>query len=309
MIRYVGRRLSQAAFVLWLAATLAFLALHLTPGDPAQVLLAASGATPEQVAVLRERLGLDEPLPVQYLNYIGDLVRGDLGQSWLHRRAVGQIIWEQLPATIELATASMIIGLTVGIGLGLLAALRRATWLDTLVTAMATIFLSTPTYWSGLLAILLFSLTLNWLPPGGAGGLSYLILPALILGLGLSGSIARLVRARVGEVIEQPFVVAARARGLPAWRILLLHVLRPALGPAVAVAGLQFGFLLSGAVVTESVFARRGLGRLALEAILTKDIPVVRGIVLVSAVAYILVNLIADLILTWLDPRLQAEIR
>lgn len=306
-MRYVGRRLLQAAFVLWLAATLAFVALQLTPGDPAQVLLAASGATPDQIASLREQLRLDEPLPVQYLHYIGDLIRGDLGQSWLHRRAVGQMIWEQLPATIELAASSMVIGLVAGIGLGVLAALRRSTWLDTLVTTVATISFSTPTYWSGLLAILLFSLTLSWLPPGGTGGVRYLILPAVILGLSLSGSIARLVRARVAEVIEQPFVVAARARGLPAWRILFLHVLRPALGPAIAVAALQFGFLLSGAVVTESVFARRGLGRLALEAILTKDIPVVRGIVLVSAVAYVLVNLVADLILAWLDPRLQLQ--
>jgi ABC-type dipeptide/oligopeptide/nickel transport system permease component len=307
MIRYIGRRLSQAAFVLWLAASLAFVALQLTPGDPAQVLLAASGATSEQVAALREQLNLDDPLPVQYLYYIGDLIRGDLGESWLHRRSVGQIIWEQLPATIELATAALVVGLSTGVGVGMLSAVWRVTWLDTLVTAVSTIGFSTPTYWSGLLAILLFSLTLRWLPPGGTGSLRHLVLPALILGFSLSGSIARLVRARVAEVIERPFVVAARARGLPAWRILFLHVLRPAVGPTIAVTALQFGFLLSGAVVTESVFARRGLGKLALEAILTKDIPVVRGIVLVGAVSYILVNLVADMILAWLDPRLQTK--
>ncbi|MGD1995363.1 MAG: ABC transporter permease [Anaerolineae bacterium] len=304
---YVGRRLAQAAFVLWLAATLAFVALKLTPGDPAQALLAASGATPEEIAEQRARLGLDEHPLVQYARYLTDLMRGDLGRSWLHGRSVARMVVEQLPSTAELALAATAVGVALGMTLGILAAVRRSTWLDAAATALAVVGLSTPTYWTGLLAILLFSLHLRWLPATGEGGLRHLLLPASVLGFALSGSIARLVRARVAEVLGAPFVVAARARGLPPRRVLFVHVLRAALGPALAVTALQFGFLLGGAVITESVFARRGLGRLAVEAILWQDLPVVRGVVLVGASAYVLVNLAADLIQLWLDPRLREE--
>ncbi len=306
-IRYLSRRLLQAIFVLWVAATLAFFALQLTPGDPAQALLAAAGATPTQVAELRAQLGLDDPLAVQYARYLLELARGQLGRSWLRARPVGQMVLEQLPATVELAVAATAVGLFAGLALGLLAAIRQSTWLDTLATTLAVVGLATPTYWSGLMAMLLFSLELRWLPAGGEGSLAQLVLPALVLGLALSGSVARVVRARVTEVLRQPFVLAARARGLPARRVLLVHVLRASLGPTLTVAALQFGYLLGGAVLTESVFARRGLGRLAVEAILWRDLPVVRGVVLVSALAYVLVNLAADLLRVWLDPRLREE--
>lgn len=305
--RYVGRRLAQAMFVLWLAATLAFVALQLAPGDPAQALLAASGATPEQVAARRAQLGLDDPLPAQYARFLFDLLRGDLGVSWLHGRPVARMILEQLPPTVELAVAAAAVAVVLGLVLGILAAIRRSTWLDTAATAISAVSLSTPTYWSGLLAILLFSLRLHWLPASGAGDLRHLILPALVLGFALSGAIARLVQARVAEVMEQPFVLAARARGLPAWRVLTGHVLRAALAPALTVVALQFGFLLGGAVVTESVFARAGLGKLAVQAILWRDLPVVRGIVVFAALVYVFVNLIADLAQVWLDPRLREE--
>jgi peptide/nickel transport system permease protein len=297
----------EAAFVLWLAATLAFAGLQLAPGDPAQALLAASGATPDQVAERRAQLGLDDPLPIQYAHYLWDLLRGDLGQSWLHGRSVNRMILEQLLPTAELAIAATVVGVLLGLGLGILAALRRFTWLDTAATALAVLGLSTPTYWSGILAILLLSLRLGWLPATGGGDLRHLILPALVLGFALSGSIARLVRARVAEVISEPFVLAARARGLPSWYVIFVHVLRPALAPAITVVALQFGFLLSGAVMTESVFARQGLGKLAVEAIAWQDLPVVRGVVLFGALAYILANLAADLAQTWLDPRLRGE--
>lgn len=305
MVGYVGRRLLAAAFVLWLAASLAFWALKLTPGDPAQALLAASGATQEQVAERRAQLGLDDPLLVQYVRYLADLARGDLGRSWLHGRPVGRMIAEQLPATVSLAVSATVVGILLGLPLGLLAAVRRSTWLDGLATAVATVGLSTPTYWSGLLAILVFSLWLGWLPATGAGDLRHLVLPSLVLGFAFSGSVARLIRARAASVIEAPFIVAARARGLSAWRVILVHVLRPAAGPVLAVTALQFGFLLSGAVVTESVFARQGLGRLAVDAIMWRDLPVVRGVVLVGAAAYVGVNLLADVAQVWLDPRLR----
>jgi len=306
--KHVGRRLVQAVFVLWLAATLVFLALMATPGDPAEALLAASGATTEEVAARRARLGLDDALPLQYARYLTDLARGKLGWSWLHGRPVGRIILEQLLPTAELAVAATIVGVALGLALGVLAAIRPSTWLDAAATAVAVLGLSTPTYWSGLLAILVFSLHLHWLPSAGEGGLRHLVLPALVLGFALSGSIARMARARVAEVMRAPFVLAARARGLPSWRVILVHVLRAALGPALAVTALQFGFLLGGAVVTESVFARRGLGRLAVEAILWRDLPVVRGIVLLGALAYVLANLASDLAQAWLDPRLREEL-
>ena len=305
--KYVGRRLAQAVLVLWLATTLAFAAMQLAPGDPAQALLAASGATPAEVAARRAQLGLDDPLPMQYARFLADLARGNLGQSWLHGRPVGKMILEQLPPTVELAAAASIVAIVAGLALGVLASIRRGSWLDTAATAISVVSLSTPTYWSGLLAILLFSLHLHWLPATGEGDLRHLALPALVLGFALSGSIARLVRARVAEVLAEPFVLAARARGLPTWRVLSAHVLRAALAPALTVVALQFGFLLGGAVVTESVFARAGLGKLAVQAILWRDLPVVRGVVVFAALAYVLVNLVADLAQVWLEPRLREE--
>jgi len=305
MVKYMGQRLVQVSFVLWLAATLAFVALQLTPGDPAQALLAASGATPEEIAERRAQLGLDAPIPVQYARYLLGLAQGNLGQSWLHGRPVGRMILEQLAPTVELAAAAMAVGTALGLLLGMLAALRRSTWLDTIATAVAVLGLSTPTYWSGILAIYLFSLHLGWLPATGEGGMRHLLLPALVLGFALSGSIARMVRARLVEVMEEPFVLAARARGLSSCRVFLVHVLHLALPPTFTVIALQFGFLLSGAVITESVFSRRGLGKLAVEAITWRDLPVIRGVVIFGALVYVLVNLAADVAQIWLDPRLQ----
>ncbi|HDD24491.1 MAG TPA: ABC transporter permease [Chloroflexi bacterium] len=301
----VIRRLLETVFVLWLAVTLSFIALQCAPGDPAQALLAASGATSEEIAARRAQLGLDDPLPVQYGRYLFDLLRGDLGESWLHGRAVGRMIWEQLPPTVELAVAATLVGIGLGTLLGVLAAIRQSGWVDIITTALAVVGLSTPTYWSGLLVILVFSLHLRWLPATGEGGIRHLLLPAGVLGFALAGSIARVVRVQVLEVLRAPFVLAARARGLPAWRVICVHVLRAAMGPALAVTALQLGFLLSGAVVTESVFARRGLGQLTVQAILWRDLPVVRGVGVVSALAYALTGLGADLLQTWLDPRLR----
>jgi ABC-type dipeptide/oligopeptide/nickel transport system permease component len=305
MFGYGLRRLLEAVLVLWLAATLAFVAMQLTPGDPAETLLAASGASSEEIARRRAELGLDDPLPVQYVRYLADLARGDLGTSWLQGRSVGRMILERLSATVELALASGLVGIVLGVGLGLLAALYRDTWLDTLAMAVAAVGFSTPVFWSGLLLILLFSLYLHWLPSSGWGDVRHLVLPALTLGFSLSGSIARLVRTQVVEIVRMPFILAAQARGIPLWRIILIHVLRPVAGPVITLIGLQFGFLLGGAVVTESVFTREGLGRLTVQAILWQDLPVVRGVALVGALAYLLTSLLADLFHAWLDPRLR----
>ncbi len=305
IVRYVGRRLFQAAFVLWLVATFTFAALHWTPGDPAQALLAASGASPEEIALRRAQLGLDDPWYEQYARYWLAMLRGDWGESWLHGRSVVRMIAEQMAATVELTLTAMTVGVALGMGLGMLAAMRRSTWVDSLATALAVIGLSTPTYWSGLLAILLFSLRLHWLPAVGAGDWRHLVLPSLVLGFALSGSIARMVRSRVIEVMDEQFVLAARARGLSGRRVFLVHILRPALPAVLMVIAMQFGFLLDGAVVTEMVFARRGLGRLAMQAIFSKDMPVIRGIVVLGALTHVLTNLLADVAQTLLDPRLQ----
>lgn len=305
MLRAAGRKLLGAAFVLWLAVTLAFVALQLTPGDPAQALMAASGATPDEIATRRAQLGLNQPVLVQYGRYLGDLVQGNLGHSWLQSLPVGQMILGQLPPTLELALAATLVGIVLGSALGTLAAVYRSTWVDTLATGIAVVGLATPTFWSGLLAILVVSLALHWLPSAGEGDVRHLILPAAVLGFALSGSIARVVRARVVEVLNAPFILAAHAKGLLPRQVLWGHVLRNAAGPALAVAALQFGFLLSGAVVTESVFSRSGLGKLAVQAIVWRDLPVVRGIMVVGALAFVLTGLLADLVRVWLDPRLR----
>jgi ABC-type dipeptide/oligopeptide/nickel transport system permease component len=294
-----------AGFVLWLAVTLAFVAMQLAPGDPAQVLLAASGASATEIAARRASLGLDDPVVVQYARYWANLLRGDWGQSWLHGRPVSTMIAEQLPATITLALAAMAVGTCLGLGLGVLAAARRGTRADKVATAVSVVGLSTPTYWTGLLAILVFSLRLRWLPATGGGSVRHLILPTAVLAFALSGSIARMVRSRVSEVLSEQYVTFARGLGVPTAKVLLHHVLRPALAPTVTILALQLGFLLGGAVMTETVFARRGLGRLALEAVTWRDLPVVQGVVVVSAVAYILASLAADLAHAWLDPRVR----
>jgi peptide/nickel transport system permease protein len=307
LARYAGRRLGQSAFVLWLAATFAFVALQLAPGDPAQALLSASGATPDQIAERRAQLGLDDHPLVQYVRYLTDLARADLGESWLHGRPASQMVLEQLGPTVQLSLAATVIGTLIGVTLGVAGGACRSTWIDSVATALAAVGLSTPVYWSGTLAIALFSVHLGWLPATGGGRLDQLVLPALVLGFALAGPIARLVRVRVIELMQEDFVVAARARGLPAWRVILIHVLRPAIPPALTVVALQAGFLLGGAVVTETVFARPGLGALALQAILWRDMPVVRAVVLSGAIAYVLANLLADIARMWLNPRLLAE--
>lgn len=305
LARYVGRRLLQAVFVLWLIVTLAFVALELTPGDPAQVLLSASGATAEEVAALRVQMGLDDPLLVRYIRYISELLQGDLGKSWLHGRSVGRMILEKFPATLELALISMVVGIVIGLGLGILASVRRGTWMDTVATTIAVMGFSLPSYWTGLLAILFFSLRLGWFPAIGEGDWQHLVLPSLVLGFSLSGSIARMVRARVVEVMEEQFVLAARSRGIPAWRTFFVYALRPALPAVLTIVATQFGYLLDGAVVTETVFTRRGLGKLAMQAIYSQDMPVIRGIVVLGALAHVLANLLADIAQAWLDPRVR----
>ncbi|MCR4407829.1 MAG: ABC transporter permease [Anaerolineae bacterium] len=307
MVQYIGKRLLAAIPVLWGVATLVFLAIRLVPGDPAEVILAQSGGSSASLAQLRTQLGLDGPLYVQYVRFLSDALRGDLGRSIFTNRPVIQTISEQLPHTVQLALAAMVIAIVLGGVLGSIAALKSGSWIDTLCMILAVIGVSTPVFWSALLLILLFTTTLHWLPATGQGDLRHLIMPALVLGLASSGTIARLVRSSLLEVLNQEYIVVARSKGLSESRVVLRHALRNALIPTVTVIGLQFGFLLGGAVVTETVFSRQGMGRLIVDAILWKDFPLIQGIVLLSAALYTLVNLVVDVSYAFLDPRIRHE--
>ncbi len=305
MWQYIGRRL-LISIPLFLGLTvIVFGMLHLLPGDPVQVILSTSGATADAITTLRAQLGLDLPLHIQYLRYLDGLLHGDMGSSLFTYRPVAEIIQQNVGATMELALSAMLLSLVVGIPLGIVAAVKRDSWLDQIAMTVAVMGVSMPGFWLGLLLIFLFSLVLRVLPSGGYGTLKHLILPAFVLGLNGVAVIARLTRSSMLEVLRQEYIVTARAKGARELYILVRHALKNSLIPVVTVAGLQFGFLLGGTVVTETVFARPGLGRMAVEAILYKDIPVVQGVVLFVAVIYMLVNLLVDVCYAFIDPRIR----
>ncbi len=306
-LRYIGQRLAVAITVLWGVATLVFVILRLLPGDPAALMLSEAGASAEAIAQLRVELGLDKPLIVQYGQYLLNLAQGNLGTSLFAHRPVATVIAEQLPSTIGLALAAMLIAAILGATLGIVAAVKAGTWIDSAATALAVTGVSVPIFWSGLLLIWLFSLRLGWLPATGQGGIDHLVLPALVLGLASSGSIARLVRASLLEVLDQDFIRTARAKGLREGMVLTRHALKNALIPVVTIAGLQFGFLLGGTVVTETVFSRQGIGRLLVNSILWKDLPVVQGVVLLAGLVYTMVNVAVDVAYGFLDPRIRYD--
>ncbi len=309
MLNYAIRRVIIAIPALWAAASLTFLAVHLLPGDPATVQMARSGASAQAIAQRRADMGLDDPLETQYVRYLSGLLRGDLGRAWSSNQPVSQIMRQALPATAKLTLAAAGVAVLLSLSLGTLAALCHGSWIDRLCMGLALAGLSTPIILSGLVAILLFSLSLDWLPATGQGSWRHLLLPALVLGWSLAGGLARLARDRLLDVMNQPFIVAARARGIPRWRIVGRHAARVALPTVLTMLALQVGFLLGGTVITETLFARRGLGRVAVQAVIDQDLPVVQGVVLLAAVTYTLANLSADLAHLWLDPRLRKNDR
>jgi len=305
MLVYVARRMATSVAVLWGVATMVFLLLQVIPGDPAEIMLAGSGASQAEIDQARQRLGLDDPLLVQYGDYLLSTLRGDLGRSLYSNRPITLTIAEQLPATLQLAVAALLVAVTLGLGLGILAALHADTWVDQVVMGVAVLGVSVPVYWSGLLLIWVFSVSLHWLPATGANGWQHLVMPAMVLGLVGAGPIARLVRTSLMNALRADYITMARAKGLPERAVIGRHALRNALIPVITLIGLQAGFLLGGTVVTEAVFARPGLGRLVVEAILSKDLPVVRGVVLLIATIYVVINLLVDLTTLALDPRLR----
>jgi ABC-type dipeptide/oligopeptide/nickel transport system permease component len=306
--KYLIRRLIGAVPVIWGVATLVFLMMHLLPGDPAELMLTESGASADEIADLRAQLGLDQPLAVQYGQFLWNAVRGDLGRSIFTRRPVIQTVLEQLPATIQLATAATLLGLLFGVPLGMQAALNQNTWIDSCSIAISVVGASMPIFWSALLLIFLFAVKLGWLPATSQPGLKGLVLPAVVLGFASMPMIARLTRSSMLEVLRHEYVTTARAKGLRERSVVWGHAMRNALIPVVTMVGLQFGFLLGGTVVTETVFARQGVGSLVVNAILWKDFPVVQGMVLLTAVVYTLVNLLVDVLYAFINPMVRHEL-
>lgn len=308
MTTYVIRRILQLVPVLLLVTLMIFMIMHLLPGDPVQLMLmgAEGGAVPPQrLAEMRQALGLDKPLWIQYLSFLAGAVTGNFGESIRFRSPVAGIIANRLPHTIALSVAGMAIAVIIGLSLGTVAAVWKNTWIDTFSMVISFVGVSMPIFWLGLLLILFFSIDLNWLPPTGTGGLPGLVLPAFTLGLVSAALISRLTRSSLLEVMDEDFVRTARSKGLTGWAILVRHVARNALIPVITIVGLQFGNMLAGTVVTETVFSRPGLGRLVVNAILWKDYPLVQGSILVLATIYVAVNLLVDLSYVWIDPRIE----
>jgi peptide/nickel transport system permease protein len=302
---YIGQRLVHAVPVLIGISVLTFLMLHLIPGDPVSVFAGDKPLTPDRADLLRHQYGLDRPLIVQYVDYASHALRGDLGVALRSQRPVLDSILEVLPSTAQLTLTALALAAVLGTSLGIAAAVAHGTWPDTAVMAIAMLGISTPVFYSSLLLILLFSFTLAWLPATGQGGIERLIMPALALGLSSSAVLARLVRSSMLEVLRQEYVTTARAKGLAPQLVVLRHALKNALIPAVTMLGLQLGALLGGAVVTETIFSRPGLGRLAVDAILNRDFPLVQGTVLFAACVYVLVNLVVDISYAVIDPRIR----
>jgi len=304
MIRYLRRRLLSALPVLFGVATLVFALIHLIPGDPAAA-LAGEGATPAEIAALRHALGLDRPLLVQYGSFLAGLARGDLGTSLRYNTPVAREIAARLPFTAALAAAAMAVALAVALPLGVVAAVYRGRLVDRLAMTLAVVGVSLPTFWLGPLLAIVFAVELGWLPVAGSGDWRHLVLPAVTLGTALAALLARMTRASLAEELGEPYVLAARARGLSRRRAILRHAFRNCLIPVVTVAGLQVGALLTGAIITETIFAWPGVGRLLIQAIAFRDYPLVQGCVLLIAATYVLVNLATDLVYAALDPRIR----
>jgi peptide/nickel transport system permease protein len=307
MTRYVQRRLLLVIPTVVLTSLVVFLMLYLIPGDPASIYLGENQASPERLEQIREQLGLNRPLYVQFADFLWRAVQGDLGRSIQTNRPIIQEIGDRLPNTIALAIAAMALAILFGVTLGVLAGLRQNTWIDTVLMLSALAGVSIPVFWLGLLFIMVFAVWLGWLPATGEGGWRGLILPAVSLAALSTATLARLVRSSIIEVMSQDFLRTSRAKGLHQSAIVLRHALPNALIPVVTVIGLQFGNLLSGAVITESVFARPGLGKLVVDSIQNKDFPAVQGVILVLATVYVVVNLIVDLSYAVIDPRIRLQ--
>jgi ABC-type dipeptide/oligopeptide/nickel transport system permease component len=306
MLAYFARRLLLTIPVLFGIATLVFALVHLVPGDPAVAML-GEGASGEDIAALRTKLGLDEPLLVQYGHYLTGVVRGDLGTSFRLNTPVTRAILTTIPRTLQLALASMLVASIFAIPLGMIAAISKGRWPDQTAMTFAVLGLSLPAFWVGPMLAWGFAVGLGWLPVSGYGRWSHLVLPSLTLGLSLAAILARMTRTSLLDELRELYILAARARGASRVRAVVKHAFRNSLIPIVTIVGLQFGAVLTGSIITETIFAWPGVGRLLITAINTRDYPLVQGCILWIAVIYVGVNLLTDLMYGWLDPRIRYE--
>ena len=302
MTRFIAQRLLAALVTVWIATIAVTLLVHVVPGDPVRIMYGSFQTTPEELEAIRVRLGLDQPIWIQYAKYLGRVLQGDLGRSIVGDQPVLDILLVRFPMTLALAMASLAIAIAVGMTLGFLAAYKRGTWVDASAMILAIVGVSMPHFWLGLLLLFLFALTLQWLPVAGGDWMS-LILPALTLGLANAAVLARMTRSAMIDIFDQDFVRTARAKGLPQTLVLYRHALRSGLVPIVAMLGLQFAYLMGGAIVVENVFAWNGVGRLAIEAVFARDYPLIQGFILFFATVVALASVIVDVAYAFLDPR------
>jgi peptide/nickel transport system permease protein len=302
--RYLAQRLLAALFTIWVATVAVTLLIHAVPGDPVRIMYAKFQTTPEQLEAIRARLGLDEPIYIQYAMYLGRLLQGDLGRSIVGDQPVLDVLLTRFPPTLLLASASLLIAVVIGLSLGFLAAYKRGTVIDAGAMILAVLGISIPHFWLGLILLFVFALSLGWLPVAGSD-LKSLVLPAATLGLANAAVLARLTRSAMIDIFDQDFVRTARAKGLPEAVVLYRHALRAGLVPIASMMGLQFAYMMGGAIVVENVFAWNGVGRLAIQAVFARDYPLIQGFILVFATVVALVSVVIDLVYAWLDPRIR----
>ncbi|WP_141430902.1 ABC transporter permease [Bacillus sp. 03113] len=304
-MKQISQRVASTFIVIFGSLFIVFSMNYFLPGDAVDQMMAGNDASPEAAKMLRQELGLDLPFHTQFMNYLTNLIHGDFGQSIISHEPVIDKILTQLPATIQLTLSSAGIALLIGIFIGVLSAIHHNTLFDHLARILSLIGTSMPTFWSGILLILIFSVHLKWFPSMGSNGWKTLVLPAITLGLYGAGYIIRMVRNSTLEVINEPFILTLRSKGLPERFVMYRHALRNALIPAITMIGVIIGELLGGAVITESVFSRQGIGRLVADAIVAKDLPVIQGVVFFTALIYVLMNLMIDISYTFIDPRIR----
>jgi ABC-type dipeptide/oligopeptide/nickel transport system permease component len=304
MIRYILHRIVAALVTIWVATIAVTALIHLVPGDPVRIMYAKFQSTPEQIEAVRTALGLDQPIHVQYVMYLERLAHGDLGRSIVGNQPVLDILFTRFPPTLLLASSSLAIAVLIGLSLGFLAAYKRGSAVDVGAMVLAVLGVSIPHFWLGLLLLFLFALQLGWLPVAGSD-LRSLVLPALTLGIANAAVLARLTRSAMIDIFDQDFVRTARAKGLPRSVVLYRHALRAGLVPIVSMMGLQFAYMMGGAIVVENVFAWNGVGRLAIEAVFARDYPLIQGFILFFATVVVLVSLLIDLLYAVLDPRIR----
>jgi ABC-type dipeptide/oligopeptide/nickel transport system permease component len=306
MIRYLGLRILLAIPALWLIVTMVFMLVHVVPGDPVQQML-GEGARAQDLQQLRHALGLDLPIPVQYEQYVAGVLRGNFGESFRFQQPVARVVLQHFPATIELAFVSLLVCLAISIPAGVWAAHRRGTSADHAVGIFTLLGLSVPNFALGPVLILIFSVLLGWLPVSGRGGIGHLVLPAVTLGAALAAILTRMVRTSVIEELSSDYVRTARAKGISEAAVLFRHAFRNALIPILTVVGLQFGALLAGTIVTETIFSWPGIGRLTVQAIEARDYPLLQGCFLLIAFCYVAVNLFTDVVYVFVDPRVKLQ--